>query len=73
MFDVSAAIEEHKRTIKRKTMTPKELAEEYGIGITKVYELVHVKSFPVIWNGNRALIIRSKVDEWIENNLGLIF
>ena len=73
MVDISAAIESHKKILKRKTMTPKELAEEYGKKKKKVYELIHVKSFPVIWNGNRALIIRSKVDEWIENNIGLIF
>jgi len=53
-----------------KLMTPHELAEEYLIGINKTYQLINRKGFPVIKNGNRYLIIRNKVDEWFENNIG---
>lgn len=73
MIDVSEKIAEHRREIKRLTMTPRELSEELGIGLTKTYCLINVKGFPVIWNSNRAVIIRSKVPEFIENNIGLIF
>jgi excisionase family DNA binding protein len=54
-------------------MTPHELAQEYGIGINKSYELVNCKSFPVIKNGNRYLIIRDRVDQWFMDNVGLQF
>jgi excisionase family DNA binding protein len=56
-----------------KFMTPHELAQEYGIGINKSYELVNCKSFPVIKNGNRYLIIRDRVDQWFMDNVGLQF
>lgn len=56
-----------------KLMTPHELAQEYGIGINKTYELINCKGFPVVMNGNRYLIIRSKVDEFFENNIGIEF
>lgn len=56
-----------------KLMTPQELAFEYNIGVNKIYELVNCKGFPIIKNGNRYLIIRSKVDEWFENNIGIEF
>ena len=54
---------------KKMFMTPK----EYQIGINKTYELVHRENFPKIKNGNRLLIIRSQVDQWIINNIGLEF
>ncbi|MEG2415914.1 MAG: helix-turn-helix domain-containing protein [Romboutsia sp.] len=54
-------------------MTPKEFSEEYGIGWNKTYQLVHMNGFPKIKNGNRILIIRSKVDGFFENNIGLEF
>lgn len=56
-----------------KLMTPKEFASEYGIGVNKTYELVNMKNFPKVKNGNRILIIRSKVDDWFENNMGIEF
>lgn len=58
---------------KKMFMTPHELANEYGIGINKCYELVNCKGFPCIKNGNRYLIIRSQVDQWFINNVGLEF
>lgn len=61
---------EYRRTI---FMTPKEFSKEYCIGITKVYQLTNIKNFPMIKNGNRILIIRSKVENWIETNIGLEF
>lgn len=62
-----------KQRKKEMFMTPKVFSEEYQIGINKTYQLVHMKNFPKIMNGNRILIIRSKVDEFFENNIGLEF
>lgn len=58
---------------KQMFMTPKEFSKEYGIGWNKTYQLVHRNDFPKIKNGNRILIIRSQVDQWIINNIGLEF
>lgn len=54
-------------------MTPQEFAKDYKIGINKAYQLVNYNGFPVIKNGNRYLIIRSQVEQWIINNIGLKF
>lgn len=61
---------EHK---KKMFMTPKEFSEVYEIGWNKTYSLVHRKDFPKIMNGNRILIIRSQVDQWFIDNIGLEF
>jgi excisionase family DNA binding protein len=67
------------RTIKsmkveeRKTMTVKEFCKEYGIGANKSYELVNSKDFPAFKCGRKIIIIRSKVDEWLENQIGMRF
>lgn len=66
-------IEKFNRKKNGKFMTPHELADEYMIGINKAYQLVNCKGFPVIKNGNRYLIVRSKVDEFFENSIGLEF
>lgn len=61
---------EHK---KKMFMTPKEFSREYNIGWNKTYELVHRKDFPKIKNGNRILIIRSQVEQYFLDNIGLEF
>lgn len=55
---------------KTKVMSVKEFREEYNIGHNKAYEIIHCKGFPCIFIGRKCLIIRSKVDEWLEGNLG---
>jgi excisionase family DNA binding protein len=57
----------------KKTMTVKEFQFEYGIGMNKVYEIVNQKGFPCIKCGRKFLILRSKVDEWFENQVGKSF
>ena len=52
------------------TLTIKECAALTGIGEIKLRELVHTESFPVIWVGNRALIIRSEIEKWLIHNIG---
>lgn len=61
------------KEISKKTITVKEFCLEYGIGINKGYELVNSKGFPQIRFGKKILIIRSKIDEWVENNIGSKF
>lgn len=53
-----------------KVMTVKEFSKHYGINIKKCYEIVHAKGFPMVKFGKRIVIIRSKVDEWFESNIG---
>lgn len=58
---------------KKVFMTPQEFSKEYQIGINKAYQLINIKGFPCIKNGNRYLIIKSQVDTWIISNIGLVF
>ncbi len=57
----------------KKTLTVKEFAAIYGIGINKAYDVVNVKDFPKIKVGRKIIIIASKVDEWFENSIGKFF
>ena len=72
-IDVTAKIEEGRRQRAAKTMTPKQFAEEYNVGLKTAYRIIHAEGFPVIFVGRKALIIRSKVDEWLENNISKCF
>lgn len=56
----------------QKTMSVKEFACEYGIGLNKAYEIVNSDNFPIIKCGRKFLIIKSKVDEWFEDNIGRV-
>lgn len=58
---------------KSKTMTIKEFHEEYNLGINKAYEIVHAKGFPMVKVGRKILILRSRVDDWFEQNIGAQF
>lgn len=73
MKDISKMVEEHKKEIAKKTLTIKELAEVLQISENKARQLTHAKDFPVIVLGRTRLIVKSKLDEWLENNLGEIF
>ena len=57
----------------KKLITVKEFVSEYGIGTNKAYEIVNSKGFPVIRLGKKILIIRDRIDEWLENNIGNSF
>ncbi|MCC3866319.1 helix-turn-helix domain-containing protein [Terrisporobacter petrolearius] len=56
-----------------KVMDVKTFSKEYGINLKKSYEIVHAKGFPMVKFGKRIVIIRSKVDEWLESNIGKEF
>lgn len=56
----------------KKTMSVKEFSNEYGIGLNKAYEIVNTNNFPAIKCGRKFIIIKSKVDEWFEDNIGKV-
>lgn len=53
-----------------KTMSVKEFSAAYSIGVNKSYELVNMPNFPMIKLGKKILIIRERVDKWLEGNIG---
>lgn len=57
----------------KKLITVKEFASEYSLGMNKAYEIVHAKDFPMIKFGTKILIIKDKIEEWLENNIGNSF
>ncbi len=59
--------------INNKVMTVKEFCAEYGIGINKGYEIINNEGFPMLRVGRKIIIIRSKVDQWFENQIGKSF
>lgn len=58
------------KDLSKKTLTPKELAEVLGIGYVKALELTKIKGFPAISVGTRKLIVASRLDSWLEENIG---
>ena len=54
---------------KKKLMTVKEFCSEYGIGLNSGYEMVKDKKAPVIRIGKKIMLVRSKVDFWIESKV----
>ncbi|SCK01435.1 Helix-turn-helix domain [uncultured Clostridium sp.] len=57
--------------INKKTLSIKQLQQVLGLGYTKTLEIVNAEGFPRIKVGRRTIIIASKLDEWLENNIGL--
>lgn len=72
MVDLTEKIQEHKKEIVRKTYTVKELAVVLGVSQTKARQLTHAKDFPVMVIGRSRLTIISKLDDWVEKNIGLV-
>lgn len=56
-----------------KTMSVREFCSEYRVGINKGYEIINSKDFPMLRLGRKIIIIRSKVDEWMETQIGKKF
>jgi excisionase family DNA binding protein len=65
-------VEEHRKDIAKKTLTIKELAQVLGLSENKARQLTHAKDFPVLVLGRTRLTIISKLDEWLEENIGEI-
>ena len=62
---------EYHNDISKKTISIKQLQQILGLGYQKTMELVHRDDFPKITVGRRILIIHSKLDKWLEENIGL--
>lgn len=54
----------------RRTLTPKELQAELGIGRSKAYELVNSKGFPSFRIGKKVLINREGLNLWLKEQEG---
>lgn len=72
MVDLTEKIQEHKKNVDRKTYSVKELAEVLGVSENKARQLTHAKDFPVLVIGVRRLTIISRLDQWLEENIGII-
>lgn len=71
--DLTQKVIEQKKEIERKTLTIKELAAVLGVGEDKARQLTHTKGFPVVVLGKRRLIIASRLDSWLDENIGRVF
>jgi len=56
-----------------KTMSVKEFCVEYRIGINKGYEIINSKDFPMVRLGRKIIIIRSRLDGWMQTQIGKTF
>lgn len=72
MDKLTQRIEEHKKNLNRRTYTIKELAEVLGVSENKARQITHAKGFPVLVIGVRRLTVISRLDQWLEENIGLI-
>lgn len=75
MIDVTALQEEHIRKVseEKKLITIKHCSELTGIGERKLRELTHIAGFPCIRLGKKCMVVSSRIDEWIINNIGRTF
>ncbi|WP_346961423.1 helix-turn-helix domain-containing protein [Clostridium sp.] len=64
------SISEYKEKIQKKTCNSKELGSLLGISTAKARELIRIDGFPVIKIGRENRVILSKLDEWLEKNIG---
>lgn len=51
----------------------KQFSKAYGIGMNTAYEMVHAKDFPKIKKGRKFFILKNKVEDWFEKNIGRTF
>ncbi|WP_304340943.1 helix-turn-helix domain-containing protein [Metaclostridioides mangenotii] len=51
----------------------KEFSEAYRIGINTAYEMARARDFPKVKKGKKIFILKSKIDEWFEKNIGRTF
>ena len=63
-------LEEANNVIKKKTYTVKELAQALGVSENKARQLTHAKDFPVLVLGRTRLTVISKLNSWLEENIG---
>lgn len=51
---------------KRLTMSVPEAAEALGVARSTMYQIIHRADFPAFKLGNRTLISRSGLEEWVK-------
>lgn len=56
---------------KKLAISVKEFQELIGLSYQRTMDLIHRDDFPKLKVGRRILIISSKLDEWLESNIGL--
>lgn len=52
------------------TLNPKETSKELGIGLNKVYELIHNNTIPSVRIGRRLLIPIQSLKNWLISSAG---
>ncbi len=68
--DLTQVFKEQNKEIAKKTYTVKELSEALNISEGKARQLTHAEGFPVLVLGRTRLTIISKLDKWLEENVG---
>ena len=71
MTILNEIIEQNTRKVTKKTISVKEWASIEDISYAKALKLSHAKGFPIIRIGRDRRIIMSKLDEWLEKNIGI--
>jgi excisionase family DNA binding protein len=54
--------------MEKTTISVKELSAQMGISLTKAYELVKTRGFPVLHIGNKILIPVEAYRKWLNEN-----
>lgn len=71
--DLTKKVEQHKKKIERMTLNTSEFAEVLGVSPNKARQLMKSKDFPAITVGSRKLVVISKLDSWLDKNIGQVF
>ena len=65
-------IQEYRDKLRKKTCNIKELSEILGTSEAKARRIAHIEGFPVLRIGRDYRVILSKLDEWLEDNIGQV-
>ena len=71
--DLSQKIKLEKENFERRTLNTAEFAEVLGVSQNKARQLMRSKDFPAITIGSRKLVVISKLDSWLDENIGQVF
>ena len=65
-------IQEYREKLQKKTCNITELAEILGVSKDKARRITHIEGAPVIRIGRDIRIVLSKLDDFLESNIGNI-
>ncbi|MBC8059302.1 MAG: helix-turn-helix domain-containing protein [Clostridiaceae bacterium] len=65
-------IQEYRKSLDCKTGNTKDLAKMLGVSEAKARRITHIEGFPKIKIGRDIRIILSKLDQFLEDNIGQI-